>query len=312
MRKLVSNQIKAFVSQPMLDQNGVLDDDASWPRISVVTPSYNQGRFLERTILSVLRQYYPNLEYIIVDGGSTDESVDIIRKYKEHLAYWVSEKDKGQADAIRKGFARSTGQILAYLNSDDVYLPGTLSQVAEIFKNNASVQVLYGNEYRLNEFDEIVGEGRLTPYFPALSKFGLVYGGFGIYQPASFWTREIYDRAGPIDPSFVHCMDNDLFARFAFANASFKFAREFWAGFRIHPHSKTSTLPQVAKREREIIRNRYAQPPNNVCPIFYVCANRMIRTAIHVGSGDAVYLLKKVLHRNWTRLRGRIRRPSCA
>jgi glycosyltransferase involved in cell wall biosynthesis len=310
VKKFTTDEIRAFVGQPRFHDKTILQKDSSWPSISVVTPSYNQGRFLERTILSVLNQNYPNLEYIIMDGGSVDGSVEIVRKYEEYVAHWVSEKDNGQTDAIRKGFERGTGIILAYLNSDDVYLPGTLSGVAEIFKENPSVQVLYGNEYRLNESDEIVGEGRLTPYFPSISKFGLVYGGFGIYQPASFWTREIYERAGPIDPSFIHCMDNDLFVRFAFAGAKFKFAREYLAGFRIHPHSKTSTLARVAKRERDIIRDKYAPSTNKMCPAFCVCVNRLIRTAVHVGSGETAYLLKKVLHRNWMYLRGKMGRPT--
>src|SRR5262245_41237730 len=102
------------------------------PRISIVTPSYNQGKFIEETIRSVIDQGYTNLEYIIIDGGSTDESIDIIRRYEKHLAYWVSESDRGAADAISKGFTRATGEIFAYLNSDDVYLPGTLQTIAAV------------------------------------------------------------------------------------------------------------------------------------------------------------------------------------
>src|SRR5439155_5357411 len=117
-----------------------------WPRISIVTPSHNQVGFIERTIQSVLDQDYPNLEYIIIDGGSTDGAVDVIRRYEKHLAYWVSEKDNGAADAIAKGFERTTGAILAYLNSDDLYLPGALHAIADAMTDSA-VDVVYGNLY---------------------------------------------------------------------------------------------------------------------------------------------------------------------
>jgi glycosyltransferase involved in cell wall biosynthesis len=232
-----------------------------------------------------------------MDGGSTDDSVEIIKKYERHLAYWVSEKDEGQTHAIEKGFERATGTILAYLNSDDIYLPGTLFHIAKLFRERPDIHVVYGNRYSIDQEDGIIGEGRLTPYFPSISRFGLVYGGFGIHQPASFWTKEIYKRAGPIDRSFIHCMDNDLYAKFAFAGARFQFTREFLAGFRIHPSSKTSTLQHVAEWERRIIKDRYAKSRNSLAPVFYICVNRTLRVVIHLGSGNAIYLLQKIFNR---------------
>src|SRR5262245_18148527 len=158
----------------------------NWPRISVVTPSYNQGRFVEQTIRSVLNQNYPNLEYIIIDGASQDESPEIIKKYECDLAFWVSEKDAGAADAIRKGFKVATGSILAYLNSDDLYLPGALRTIASTF-NEGQTDVAYGNTYWVDTEGKRIGERRQTPFVPT----GYLYGGFDLQQPATFWSRQI-------------------------------------------------------------------------------------------------------------------------
>jgi len=125
----LEKKLKEFVSKPLFDEKVILNKDPNYPKISIVTPSYNQAEFLERTILSVLNQNYPNLEYIIIDGGSTDGSVEIIKKYKKYLTYWVSEKDEGQSDAINKGFEKSTGEILAWLKTK-----GNLMQLIKVLK----------------------------------------------------------------------------------------------------------------------------------------------------------------------------------
>lgn len=297
MRTFTSAEIKVFISKPNFDEKTILRKDPSLPKISIVTPSYNQGRFLERTILSVLNQNYPNLEYIIVDGGSTDDSVAIIKKYGKYLAYWVSEKDNGQADAIRKGFRKSTGDILAFFNSDDVYLPGTLHRVAAVFKRNPDTDVVYSNEYLIDEKDKIVGERRLTPYIPYVSRLGFLYGGFWIYQPASFWTKDLYFGVGEIDASFHLCLDDDLLIRFVLAGAKFRFSREFSTGFRVHGGSKTTTLQHIAQEEHQIIRSKYSKSKSRLTALSYLTFVRTIRSVIHIAQGDSVYLLKKIYKR---------------
>lgn len=182
---------------------------------------------------------------------------------------------------------------MAYLNSDDLYLPGTLAEVASAFQDHPDVRVVYGNEYLINEKDEVIGERRLTGYIPFISKLGFLYGGFGIYQPASFWTRELYFAVGGIDTVFCHCMDNDLFTRFALGQAKWKFVRQCLAGFRIHQVSKTSTLQHIAKKERKIIKNKYCKCDSKLFDLCYLTFIRIIRTMIHLVQGDGVYLFKR-------------------
>ena len=147
------------------------------PRVTVVTPSFNQAIFLEETIRSVLLQDYPDLEYIVMDGGSSDGSVEIIKKYEKHLAYWTSEKDAGASDAIRKGFERATGSILAYLNSDDLYLPGAIHRLVNRLRS-VKGDVVYGNTYWIDEETNVLSERRQTPF----SRLAYFYGGADLQQ----------------------------------------------------------------------------------------------------------------------------------
>jgi len=189
MKKFTSQEIKEFVSKPLFDEKVILNKDPSWPKISIVTPSYNQAQFLERTILSVLNQNYPNLEYIIIDGGSTDGSVEIIKKYEKYLAYWVSEKDKGQADAINKGFQKSSGEILAYINSDDTYNPGAFLKIAKAFAKSPRADLMFGNVNHIDSYDKLIDECRFTKFNFAT----LIYEGGNLQQPGAFWTKKIYE-----------------------------------------------------------------------------------------------------------------------
>ncbi len=289
MKKFTSQEIKEFVSKPFFDEKVILNKDPSWPKISIVTPSYNQAQFLERTILSVLNQNYPNLEYIIIDGGSTDGSVEIIKNYEKYLTYWVSEKDNGQADAINKGFSKSTGEILAWINSDDIYLSNILRKIALSFKRESYIDVIYGNRYRIDENDNIISEDRHTPF----SKSGLLYGGFGFYQVSVFWKRDIFSKVKGLSIKYKCCMDYELFVRFAMNNAKFKFIREFLGCFRIHGASKTSNLKEIFEMESEEIRNSFIIQNKHIKFLNknLVRAKRILQYFLQ---GDTDYIVKRI------------------
>ncbi|MDD5355604.1 MAG: glycosyltransferase family 2 protein, partial [Candidatus Omnitrophica bacterium] len=247
------------------------------------------------TIVSVLNQDYPNLEYIIIDGGSTDGSVNIIKKYEEHLFYWTSEKDQGQSDAINKGFNRANGEIIAWLNSDDIYLLGTLRRVGLEAMRRPQVDVFYGNEYIIDEDDKIIKERRVTSGLPLFSKLGFLAGNFGYYQPASFWRKELYLKVGRVDPSFRFTMDNDLFARFDLAGAKYCFIRQFLSGFRLHSGSKTTNMQDIAAGELKHIYEKYNMP-KPVNSFIRMNLLRLIKSLLYIKQGDGLWLAKNLIN----------------
>lgn len=229
------------------------------PVITVVTPSFNQARFLERTILSVLGQDYPALEYLIVDGGSTDGSVPIIRKYGGCLQEWCSEPDGGQSDAIAKGFSRSTGEVLCWLNSDDILLPGALQSVGEFFTQHPEAEVVNGAAYSIDEYDRPIRDFRRCTYtwgVRASANRMRFYGQDGVYQPATFWRRGAYSAVGGLSGDLAFAMDRDLFVRLA-ARQPFHVIRRYLACFRLHGSSKSSTIQGVRRAEEILIAQRY-------------------------------------------------------
>jgi glycosyltransferase involved in cell wall biosynthesis len=209
--------------------------DHDLPLVSIVTPSFNQAPYLEETIRSVLGQDYPRIEYMIVDGGSTDGSVRIIEKYADKLAWWISEVDKGQTDAINKGFGRAKGQILAWINSDDTYQPDAVSAAVKYLQELPEVGMVYADCNFIDEGGHVIGKfGAAQTDYKRLRQ-GYVH----IPQQTMFFRAELWHALGPLDPSFYFAMDYDLWVRIA-SRAEIKYLPgQTWANFRIHTSGKT-------------------------------------------------------------------------
>jgi GT2 family glycosyltransferase len=223
------------------------------PRISIVTPSYQQGEYIERTILSVLNQEYPNLEYFVQDGGSKDNSLSIIKQYGEKLTGWDSKKDNGQSHAINLGFSKTTGEIMAWLNSDDILLPGALATIAEYFNLHPDVDVVYGNRLLIDENDMEIGRWILPGHDDKVLKWADY-----IPQETLFWRRSIWDKVdSKIDETFKFAMDWDLIIRFQQIGAKFAHIPFFLGAFRIHKQQKTlATINEIGHQEMDRIRER--------------------------------------------------------
>lgn len=212
-------------------------------RIAVVTPSYQQGPYIERTIQSVLQQEIGDLEYCICDGGSRDETVSILRRYEDRLQ-WVSEKDNGQADAVNKGLARTSAPIIGWLNSDDIYYPGALRKVLDFFDTHPDVDLLYGKAHHIDAADQVLEEYPTEEWDPQ-RLLDVCY----ICQPALFFRRSVIDRIGPLDAGLRYCMDYEYWLRASRAGLRFHHLHEFLAGSRLYPATKTLGSRVAVHRE---------------------------------------------------------------
>ena len=226
--------------------------DAPWPKFTIVTPAYNAGHFIEETIRSVLLQGYPNLEYIIVDGGSRDGSVDVIRQYAPWLTYWCSEPDRGQSHALNKGFSHGTGEWLAWLNADDLYASNALYQVALTARQHPATHWIVGVLRWMDENGVDVGATAPTPFAEVnnaeqwrgvlwLAQVCLRGSALFRPQPASFWSRAAQATVGPLDETLHYAMDLDLWGKLAYSHFSPMLIPEELAYFRLHATQKSAT-----------------------------------------------------------------------
>ena len=233
------------------------------PLVSIVTPSYNQGHFIRATIESVLSQDYPNIEYIVMDGSSTDDTAAIVAEYAGKLT-WISEKDRGQAHAINKGFQSASGEIVAWLNSDDVLLPGAVRRAVEAFQRSPGVSAIYGEGYCMNR------EGRFTRRFPATEPFNLwklVHLSDYILQQLTFFRREPLERIGWLDENLHYTLDWDLLIRLG-KRFGLLYVGEDFGALREYPEAKSfsaqcpESLLLCIVREASISRGRMPTDPN--------------------------------------------------
>ena len=249
--------------------------------VSIITPSFNQVRYLETTIQSVLSQDYPRIEYILIDGASTDGSLEIIKKHENRLAYWVSEKDRGQADAINKGLARANGSILAWLNSDDYYLPNALSTAVKIFEENPDVVMVYGDMLAVDEHGQTIN---VLKYKQLSLEDLLCFQIIG--QPAVFFRHEAYEKTGGLDTAFHFLLDHHLWIRIA-KQGKILHIPQTWAAARYHAEAKNRAKATEFGREAFRILDWAKSQPELESAISSV--ERRARASAH--RVDARYLL---------------------
>jgi glycosyltransferase involved in cell wall biosynthesis len=249
-------------------------DGRAWPRVSVVTPSLNQGRFIEETIRSVLLQGYPDLEYILVDGGSTDGSVETIRKYERWLSYWVSEPDRGQADAINRGWARSTGDMLAYINSDDLYLRGAVARAASAFSAEPGTGMVYGTAMIVNEAGGELKAWRASSFdFKRMLTAGNI-----VPQSSVFFSSTALKEVGYLNEEWQLIMDYDLCLRIGMQYPTVC-VPETLSMFRNHPRSKTrSRFELMAQELNQFVT---ALKPNHMSPRAWRMLQRQTMSRVH-------------------------------
>lgn len=257
-----------------------------FPRISVITPSYNQAEFLERTIRSVLDQNYPNLEYIVIDGGSTDGSVDIIRRYADRIHYWVSEPDSGQSNAINKGLKMATGDWLCWQNSDDIYYPGAFQDLAVTACRQPTADLIIGNINLIDRYDHMLRDVHyVKPTYGALLAEGMV-----LTNQAAFWRRGVHREIGWLDESLNFSFDYEWFLRLMHQREGFS-VHKTWGGYRLHDATKTSTQHQGFQDEQlAILRGR-------ILPNWKKRLYRLRRAVLMLARGDFSYFLRGVVRR---------------
>ncbi len=218
--------------------------DNNLPKITIVTPSFNQAEYLEKCIKSVISQGYPNLEYIVMDGGSTDSSVEIIKRYEPHITYWQSQPDGGQGAAIAEGFQRSTGTLLSWINSDDFLCKGALFKVAEVYKENCLSGLFFGNSFWVDYIEDL----KYPLISSSMSYEDWIYQTYSVFQGSVFFSHDAYVKVGGINTNLMYAMEYDLFFKIAkiFPTTHVPY---FLACFRDQPRSKTNNISFIGEEE---------------------------------------------------------------
>lgn len=259
------------------------------PKLTIITPSYNQADFLERTILSIINQGYPNLEYFIIDGGSTDHTVDVIKKYEPYITYWVSEKDKGQVDALNKGFEKATGEWVAFQNSDDVYFPDTFFHFAKAITTAAQkTDIVYGDLYLIDSNDNVTELLKTIPF----SLHSQLWEGMQMHNQSIFFKRNLIKDYGPFDASYRFAFDYEFITRYTSqAGVTAKRVSGLAGALRVHENAKSSTIADIGRQEHRQIQHHYAKKLKKKDPtkIEYLCIR--LRKAVYLlSSMDFAYL----------------------
>lgn len=250
------------------------------PSISVVTCSLNQARFIEDTLKSVIGQNYPRLEYIVIDGGSVDGSLEIIRRYENHLAYWESEKDNGQAYALAKGFSRATGDILCWLCSDDVLEDGALLEVGTLFAKNPDLMVVYGDTRFIDENNRVTRNYKTFPF----NRWIFLNNGQINPQPSTFWRREIYQAVGGVNPESGVLPDGELFLRFS-ERTKLRYVRRHWSRMRIYPGIISIARRSEAIERLEVLREGYYGKRSRPVSVLARAAAKLARISFRLANG---------------------------
>ena len=272
----------------------IIPKDSHLPKISVITPSYNQGKYIEETIRSVLLQDYPNLEYIIIDGGSTDETVGIIKKYEPWLAYWESTPDRGQSHALNKGIEKATGDWVAWLNTDDIYLQRTFSAIASVIvQSHESISWIVGTTIFTDQYLREIS--KFEPHLYTEPSRDIQYeptgwidfvctkrSGIALPQPSSFWKRDAIVQAGMINEKLRYAMDHDLYGHLAYQGFRPLLLEQPLACFRTHHDQKTADFPVAFWREELNIVNDWIKHVDGAdkykLKMYGIWLNRYIKT----------------------------------
>jgi glycosyltransferase involved in cell wall biosynthesis len=274
------------------NKNSNRKKENSHPKISIVMPSYNQAQFIERSILSVINQDYSNTELIIIDGGSEDGTVEIIRRYEPYISFWITSKDKGQSDALNKGFNRCTGSIYGFLNSDDVYLPGVFKYSSEVLKKNPKIKIIFGDWLSIDKQDKVIDYNHAFDF--NLNHFK--YEGFHLNAQSMFWRSNVHKRFSGFDIRLYNTMDYQMILEFGINEGQKSFFRvpHPLGGFRRYEGQKTGKMVPHVIKEQKLIANRYGYQDKykligNIKRLYF----RIRRTFWYIKRGG----LKNLIHR---------------